>query len=142
MSAGEGFGRLFDSFGHLPPSIPANVAGETARRDHDPGIFLKPPEDGSDALAFRQCGFDLGPQRPELTGFGVRLSRASSREAGAGFRDPVVGQFHLLNTKGMAKRFRDAATEVFFQSATIGEGSRQVATVYGNPEDEQQFAAA
>jgi hypothetical protein len=133
MHPSKGFGCFFRPLSGFSLAIPADVAGETADGHDNAGIFLKPLHRGSDTLAFGKSGFDFGPERPELTSFGVGFSHASSCEAVAGFGGPVIRQIYSLKHEGNGEGVSGRDGAPFFRGqrrfATDRGGWRQFTTV-------------
>jgi hypothetical protein len=67
----------------------ADVRSEAGNTECDPGVFFQPFTNTFHALSSFQCCFNVGPECPNLTGFGRRLFGAAPGELGACVRNPV-----------------------------------------------------
>lgn len=82
--------------GCVPAAAPADIGSQAGDTDDHAGVLLQPCADGLNTLAVLQSSFNLGPERPDLAGFGVRLFRALLREAATGFGNPIVALFGFM----------------------------------------------
>ena len=81
--------NLCGPFGFQTSPETADVRSEAGDAEGDLGVFFQPFANAFHALSSIYCSFNVGPECPDLTGFGCRLIRAMSCKPGSGERKPV-----------------------------------------------------
>jgi hypothetical protein len=121
------------------PADAADIRRQAGNANGDPSVFRQPGADRLHALANRERGFDIRPQRSDLSRFGGRLFRAVSLEAGTSVGDPVsfvLAQIRSrqrcpLITKGFSGGVRDGRSQISCEKLASRDGLRQLTTRRG-----------